>query len=58
MLVQEKVLQKIAGKLGDFNERQIDLIQDLNQNKDKTIDLSTYKGTYRVSYETARSDLS
>lgn len=57
-LAKEKTLQKIAGQLGDYNERQIDLLQDLNDNKDKTIDLSIYKGHYRVSYETARSDLS
>ena len=56
-LAKEKVIQKIAGQLGEYNERQIDLLQDLNLYKDKTIDLSYYKGHYRISYETARTDL-
>src|SRR5258708_7263481 len=46
-LAKEKVIQKIAGQLGEYNERQIDLLQDLNIDKDKTIDLSYYKGHYR-----------
>lgn len=57
-LTKEKTLQKIAGKLGEYNQRQIDLLQDMNDNKEKTVDLANYKGLYRVSYETARSDLS
>ncbi len=57
-LTKEKILQKIAGKLGEYNERQIDLLQDLDSKKDTTVDLAKYKGHYRISYETARSDLS
>ncbi len=57
-LAKEKVIQKIAGQLREYNERQIDLLQDFNINKDKIIDLSSYKGHYRISYETARTDLS
>jgi len=56
-LAKEKVIQKIVGQLGEYNERQIDLLQDLNLDKDKTVDLSYYKGHYRISYETARTDL-
>lgn len=57
-LEKEKDLQKMAGKLGEFNERQIDLLQDLGLNKEKIIDLSGYIAKYRISYETGRSDLS
>lgn len=56
-LEKEKKLQKIAGKLVEYNERQIDLLQDLDNNRDMTVDLRKYKGHYRISYETARSDL-
>lgn len=57
-LEKEKMVQKIAGKLGVFNERQIDLLQDLDVNKDKVLDLASYIAKYRISYETGRTDLS
>ncbi|MEK7502587.1 MAG: Fic family protein [Patescibacteria group bacterium] len=56
-LEKDKVIQKIAGKLGEFNGRQIDLLQDMDTNKDKVVDIASYKANYRISYETARSDL-
>ena len=56
-LEKEKIIQKLAGQLGEFNERQVSLLQDLNTNRDKTIEITTYKSKNRLSYETARSDL-
>ncbi len=56
-LEKEKIIQKIAGQLGEYNERQASLLQELNANRDKTIDITTYKTINRLSYETARSDL-
>lgn len=56
-LEKEKIIQKIAGDLGEFNARQISTLQDLNQNKENTINIATYKSKNRISYETARTDL-
>lgn len=56
-LEKDKVIQRIAGNLGEFNGRQIDLLQDLDTNRDKVVDVASYKANYRISYETARSDL-
>ncbi len=56
-LEEEKVIQKIAGELGEFNGRQVSILQDLNHNKQDTIDITIYKSKNRISYETARTDL-
>lgn len=56
-LEKEQALQKIVGKLGEFNERQVDALQDLFTNKAKVLELSSYIAKYRISYETGRSDL-
>lgn len=56
-LQEEKIIQRIAGELGEFNARQVSLLQELQSNKDKTIDINIYKSKNRISYETARTDL-
>lgn len=56
-LEKEKIVQKLARELGEFNSRQINLLQDLNINKDNRIDVSIHRVNNRISYETARTDL-
>jgi Fic family protein len=54
---KDKLLSDLADKLGDFNERQMSLLQYFNNNKDQRIDVKTHQNKYRVAYETARADL-
>ena len=54
---KDKFLSALAGKLGDFNERQMYLLQYFNNNKDQRIDVKTHQNKYRIAYETARADL-
>jgi len=56
-LEKEKIVQELAGELGEFNARQINLLQDLNTNKAGRVDINTYHNKNRISYETARTDL-
>ncbi len=56
-LQEEKIIQRIAGELGEFNARQVSLMQELHTNKNTTVDINIYKSKNRISYETARSDL-
>ncbi|HWW42899.1 Fic family protein [Pedobacter sp.] len=54
---KDRILLQLADKLGDFNERQISLLQYFNNNRDQRIDVKTHQNKYRVAYETARADL-
>jgi Fic family protein len=54
---KDKLLLELADKLGDFNERQMALLQYFNGNKDQKIDVKTHQNKYRIAYETARADL-
>lgn len=56
-LEKEKIVEELAGELGEFNTRQINLLQDLNNNKSHRIDVNTHRSQNRISYETARTDL-
>lgn len=56
-LAKEKILQELAGELGEFNARQINILQDLNIDKAGRVDINTYLNKNRISYETARTDL-
>lgn len=57
-LEHEKLVKKLTMDIkGDFNQRQISLLQNLNMNKDMTIDIVTYKSKNAVVYQTAREDL-
>lgn len=56
-LSNEKQVIKIVEKLGNLNSRQINLLQELNTDKDTQIDITIHKTKFQISYETARSDL-
>lgn len=54
----EKLIKKLTVDIkGDYNPRQISLLQYLNTNKDATIDIVTHQSKNAVAYQTARADL-
>lgn len=53
----EKIIEKLAIKHSNFNQRQISLLQYCNANQSTTIDILAHQTKHRVAYETARSDI-
>lgn len=56
-LEKDAAIEKIVHKLKEFNERQIALLQYLNEHRDKTVDIATHRNTWKIAYETARTDI-
>lgn len=54
---EDHISERIANILKDFNERQISLLQHLNDHKNETIDINTHQSRHRVAYQTARTDI-
>ena len=54
---KEKRVEKIALKLGEFNERQVSILQFFHEHKDATMDVMTHQSKFDIAYETARADL-
>lgn len=56
-LEKDAAIEKIAHKLRELNERQVSLLQYLNEHKDKTVDIATHRNKWKIAYETARTDI-
>lgn len=56
-LQEDEITEKITSILKGFNERQINLLQHLNEHKNEIVDISTHQNKHRVAYQTARTDI-
>lgn len=56
-LQEDEITEKITSILKGFNERQINLLQHLNEYRNETVDINTHQNKHRVAYQTARTDI-
>ncbi|MFP4112317.1 MAG: Fic family protein [Candidatus Woesearchaeota archaeon] len=54
---EQEETRKIIQKINKINYRQADILEDMMKNPDKTFTIQEISETYRVVYQTARTDL-